>query len=236
MRKTLGNGFARALFAVKRRKAVVNARSVLRVFISASFIGADVDEHRLIHIARHRQNRCQGAQVVSVERAVIIKAKILKDRGVENILFDLVFYAAHFGSHVLAHLRHAAQCGFDTVFCVQIPRLCAHIGKITRNGAYVAGNGHGVVIQNDDHIAVDAARIVEALIRKAAGQRAVADDGDDMAGITRKCLCNGKAERRRNGRAAVPRCKRVAVAFFSRRKARKPILAAQRGKRFFSAG
>ena len=118
MRKTLGNGFPRALFAVKRRKAVVNAWSVLRVFISASFIGADVDKHRLIHIARHRQNRRQGAQVVSVERAVIIKAKILKDRGVENILFDLVFHAAHFGSHVLAHLRHAAQCGFDAVFCV----------------------------------------------------------------------------------------------------------------------
>src|ERR1700688_260495 len=51
-----------------------------------------------------------------------------------------------------------------------------------------------VVVQDDHHLGLQLADVVERFIRHAAGERAVADDNDHLAGITAQLARGGEAE------------------------------------------
>ena len=198
---------------------MVHARVVLRVFVAAAFIGSDVNEHRLVDRLRRVQNGDQLLQIVPVERPIVAEAHILKNRRVENILFNDIFHAPDTGRHGFTDFRHAAERRLHAVFRTEIARLCAHIREIARHRADIFGNRHRVIVQNHNQIPVQPAGIVEALVGEATGQRAVADHRDHMPRLAGEGFRNRKPERRRNRRAAVPRRKRVARTFRAGRKA-----------------
>jgi hypothetical protein len=62
-------------------------------------------------------------------------------------------------------------------------RVQAHAREVARQGADVGGDRHAVVVEDDDDRRAQPAGLVDRLERDAAGHRAVADHGDDVAGV-----------------------------------------------------
>ena len=93
----------------------------------------------------------------------------------------------------------------------------------------IFGDGHFVIVQHHNQV-VQVADVVHALIDHAAGERAIPDDGNDLAGfffqLFGACHTDGGGKRR----AAVPRNKGITVAFLRGGKARKAIHLAQMGE------
>lgn len=64
----------------------------------------------------------------------------------------------------------------------------ADIAQMTHEGAYIPGDGHLVVIQDDDHGQLLAADVVQGLEGHAPGQGSIADDSHYPLRRTREHL------------------------------------------------
>ncbi len=70
-------------------------------------------------------------------------------------------------------------------------------------GAHIVVDGHFVVIENDDEVFVDIARLIEPFKCHAGRKRTVPDDRDDFGGIPIQPFGTGNAQPGGNGSAAV---------------------------------
>ncbi len=52
-----------------------------------------------------------------------------------------------------------------------------------------------VVVEDDHHLGLELPDVVERLVRHPAGERAIADDAHDLAGLTTQLASGGEAER-----------------------------------------
>ena len=94
-------------------------------------------------------------------------------------------------------------------------------------GARVLGDGHLVVVENDDEAVAHASGLIQCLQRHAAGEGAVADDGHHMFLAAAQIAGRGHAERRGNGRGGVPHAEVVVGAFRAVGKTGKTAVAAK---------
>ncbi len=79
-------------------------------------------------------------------------------------------------------------------------------------------------------------RVVHALVRQAAGQRAIAHDGHHLVLLTLEVARRGYAERGRHGSARVTGTKLIVLALASLQKAGNPVPLAQAGKLVVASG
>ena len=147
--------------------------------IALALLRLDVDQDRprraLMNGAQHGQ---QLVHVVPVDRAKVGKAEVLEqgaaDRhALEHILGAFRAFAERFGQQ--AH--RALGGGFE----VLKRRFGVKAAEVARHRAHGRGDGHLIVVEDDDQAFLQIARVVERLIGHARAHRAVADHGDRVA-------------------------------------------------------
>ena len=84
--------------------------------------------------------------------------------------------------------------------------------EVSGEGAHVLGDGHFVVVQDDDDVALQVPRVVEGLERHAARERAVSDHRENPVFLVSLLLGLGEPRRDRDGVARVARIENVVDA------------------------
>ena len=79
----------------------------------------------------------------------------------------------------------------------------AQLSKLVVHAAVVLGDGHLVVVEDDDKVAVQLTSNVQALKRLAARHGAVADNGDDVLPAAHNVASLCQAKRQTDGRGSV---------------------------------
>ena len=170
---------------------------------------------------------------MSVHRAEIGKAHVLKHRRVrQQRLFDACFQVmVKFIQR--APRRVAVECITIGFFEFIVRRLGAQQSQMLAHRADVAVDGHAVVIQNDNE---RLAGVVQPLVGKAAGKRAVTNEGKHGVVLMLQGSRPRHAERDRDGVGSMSRNKSVMLALVRLRKARKPAVLTQRIETLFPSG
>ena len=153
---------------------------LLRKGVALPLLGVYMHQHRAADLLGPGQHITQPGQVVAVDGAQVRKAHVLKEgaAGPER-LFQAGFQPVvepvqgGFGG------RFAEQASIP-LFEVIISGLTPQPGQMVRNGAHIGVDGHAVVVQNDDQVLLGGPGVVQALIGKAAGQGAVADQSQHL--------------------------------------------------------
>ena len=123
----------------------------------------DVQELRPFQIAQVPQRRHQRADVVTVDRADVVEAHLFEDRAGQHHAFHVLFGTAR----ELPHGRHAAQ-DFLAAFAQRRVQLAGqHAREIVGERADVLRDRHVVVVEDDEHVDVEAAGVIQRLERHA---------------------------------------------------------------------
>ena len=170
------------------------------------------------------QRRNQGIQIVAINRANVIKAKLFKQRGGHDQSLGMFFKA--FGQ--LKQRGRAFEHAFAHVLGFGIKLPAHQLRQIAVERAHRRADAHFVVVQDHEQFAVFNACIVQSLKRHACCQCAVANHGDAVAVVALDLGGHGHAQRCRDGRAGVRRAKGVEFAFGPLRKTTQAAQLAQR--------
>ena len=157
---------------------------------AVALAGQAVHQHRAAELLGLVQRPLHRGDVVAVDRADVLHAQIREHalRGEHVLQADLdpvqqVVRGA-------ADQRRAADIALDHVEDLLVLRVGAQPGQVLGQAADRRGVGAAVVVDQDDQRQVGAAGdVVQRLPGHAAGQRAVADEGDHGAGSA--LLANG---------------------------------------------
>ena len=216
-----------ARHAVELRYAVIFLRIVLARRVAASLLRHHVQQHRLFHLFRLCQQLADALEVVAVHRAEIGKSHLLEQRRRQQEALD-----ARLGARDRLRQRPSArntrELFLDTHFRTQITRTDAQARQMTAQAADILRDRHIVVVQNDEQRLARRAGIRKRLIRHAAGQRAVADDRDNVVFLVSERARVRHAERDRNRVRGVARDARVGNALLRLHEARKAAVLPQR--------
>jgi hypothetical protein len=231
---------------VEARDAVVLVLRALRVGVAAALLGDDVDQHRAHGTRRldFLQNSHQVLQVVAVHGADVVQTELLEQRRAAagdhaaRVLVNL-------RRHLLHRHRHRLGDGLGALakLSQRLGRLQAReragqrAHRILVQRVVLRGERHLlVVVQDDDHVGVQVAGVVHRLVRHAAGDGAVADDGDDVVAAALHVPRHGHAEPGGDGRRRVPGAEAVVrrLAPFGER--REPVRLAHGGHPVPAAG
>ena len=215
--------------------AVKMRRIVFRGAVALALARADVQKHGHVELLGGFEMAFQLGDVVTVDGAYVVELKGLEEhaRREERLEADLALAddvhdgvalgqaGEHFG-HVLldVHDRAVGEVAAEKA------------GKRAR----VLGNGHLVVVENDDEAMAHASGLIQGFKGHAAGERAVADDGDHVFLAAAQIARRGHAEGRGNGRGGVAHAEVVVGAFRTVGKAGKAAVAAQSVEAVGAAG
>ena len=94
--------------------------------------------------------------------------------------------------------------------------------------ADVGRDGHLVVVEHDDEIPPGCAGVIEAFVRQTAGQRSVAEDGNNAKFFTIQIASGRHAEPGGDGRRRVSGAKRVVLALRPLEESGEAVLLTQR--------
>ena len=119
---------------------------------------------------------------------------------------------------ITAHSGDFFQRRLHPGFGVEILGIGAKLGQIIGHLAHILGDGHFIVIEDNDQV-VQCADVVHALIDHAAGKGAVADDGNHLAGFPLYFFGTGYTDGRGQGGTPMPGNECITLAFLGRRKA-----------------
>ena len=215
---------------------MVDAGVLLGVLVALALVGAHVEQHWLVDELGALQSLGELLQVVTVEGAIVGEAEVVEDGGVVKQLFDGVLQPAQAPGDGLAHHRQPLQGALHVVFDFDIPRLGADIGEVPGHGAHVFGDGHGVVVEDHDQVAVEAPGVVEALVSQAAGEGAVPDDRHHVVLLPLEVVGLGDAQGRGDGGAAVAAGEQVVGALLPAGETGQASLLADGGELAAAAG
>ena len=118
----------------------------------------------------------QHADVVPVNGADVVEAKFLEQGAGHDHAFHVLFGAPR----QLPHGGHLAQGFFAFLAHGRIKPAGQYLGQVVVHRTDVGRDGHVVVVEDDQQVGVQAAGMVHGLVRHAAGDAAVADDGDHV--------------------------------------------------------
>ena len=105
-----------------------------------------------------------------------------------------------------------------------------------RQRADVFADRHLVVVEDDQHVRIDVAAVVQRLVGHATGQAAVADHSHDLSCVALALRGDGHAERSRNRRRRMTHAETVVLAFIAARKRRQSVLVLDRVDAVAAAG
>jgi hypothetical protein len=184
-------------------------------------------------IAHVFQNRDQLVQIVPVDRADIIEAQLFEQRAAHHHAAREFVGFAHGGVDGGGQLAREALgdlAQFEEGARGHQPR------QIGRKPAHRRRDRHVIVVEDHHQPVAGLFGVVHRLIGHARAHRAIADHRDALAGLARKLVGDGKAQRRRDGGGTVRRAERIVFAFAALGEARKAAALAQGAHRFAPAG
>ena len=226
----------RAGRSVERSDAVEFPRLTLGRRVAVPLLRADMDEHRALHLPRPFERGGELREVVPVHRAEVGEAHVLEHRGVgQHGLFESCFERVIEAVERTSD-RRAAQCVVVRLLEGEVFRLCAQAREMLAHRADVAVDGHTVVVEDNDQRLAGGAGVVESLIGKAAGERAVADEGKHAVILVQHRAGARHAERHGDGVGGVTGDEGVVYALAGLGKARDAAELPQRRKAVRAAG
>eukprot|EP00968_Pinguiococcus_pyrenoidosus_P010154 scaffold803_cov310-Pinguiococcus_pyrenoidosus.AAC.67 len=223
---------------VKLGHAVVLVRGALGRRVAIALLGLQVQQDGLLHlvVADVLQDGDEVVQVVAVHGANVVEAQLLEEgaagHDATGVLVDLLV-------HLLDLLRHELVEGLGDLTDV-LKRLRRHQarrvgrqrarGHGARYGRRARGQGHlHVVVEDDQHAAVEVAGVVHGLVGHAAGDRAVSDDRHAVVVLLLElALRLGHAERGRDAGGGVAGAEGVVLGLLHLGEARDAAVLAQR--------
>jgi hypothetical protein len=149
--------------------------------VAAALLGDDVHDHRGTVVLRQLQRLLQRDEVVPVDRTEVLDVEVRVQRlVVREAREEAVRAAAHTAVDGATHRPEAAE--EDASSCAGSRTLGgAHPVQVARHAADRRRVGAPVVVDDDDEVAiVVVGDVVERLPGHPAGERAVADDRDDV--------------------------------------------------------
>ena len=211
---------------VKGGDAVELVRILLGERIPLPFHGVDMHDDRRMELPGPAENVAELIQIVPVHRAQILKAHVFKKTAGPDGLFQVRFQVVDMIVHPGEMAHHAVIILFEPV----ISGPDADMGKMAGDAAHIPPDGHAVVVEDDDQRFAGGAGVVQALIGQAAGQGAVADDGQHLVILLFQRARPGHAQGDGNGIGCVARDECIVDAFVGLRKAGKAAEGPQGGK------
>src|SRR5207253_11405902 len=112
--------------------------------------------------------------------------------------------------------RYVRQRPLHAHLVAVVARVGAYVVQVLGERAHVGGDGHLVVVEDDDEAAVGVAGVVEGLEGHAAGHRAVADHGHDVVVLPLEVPRHGHTVGGGDGGGGVPSAERVVDALVPR--------------------
>ena len=183
VRRADRRGLARPVADVERPGPVIGVGPGLRGLVALALDRLDVDDDRPARVDRLADALAQRVHVVPVHHADVREAQLLEEHAgheerlhrLLDVLAQPVRLAADRGDLGDALLEVLAQAGQG--------RVEPDAVEIELQGADVGADGHLVVVDDDDQRRVQVPGLVERLEGDAAGERAVAQDADDVAAV-----------------------------------------------------
>ena len=180
---------------------------------------------RLQRLQQHRH-------VVAVDRSEIMETQFLEQRARHEHALGVFFPALEEAVQESAALH--APLG---AFAHRVERAAGHQARQHfRQRADVLADRHLVVVEDDQHVRIEVAAVMQRFVRHAAGEAAVADDGDDLALVAFALRGERHAERGGDRGRGMTHAESVVRAFFAFRERREAILFLDRGDLVAAAG
>ena len=193
--------------------------------IALALLRHDMDQARpLGRVAHIFQHRDQLVQIMAIDRPDIIEAQFLEQgaahrhaaRKLVGLARRIMQRPGQLARQLLGEIAQAQKLPAR-----HQPR------EIARKAANRRRDRHVIVVEDDDQAIARRLRIVHRLIGHARRHRAVADDGNALAGPVLHLIGDGKAQRRADRGRAMRRAERIIVGFGPLGEARQPATLAQ---------
>ena len=187
--------------------------------VAVAFLRVEMHEDRPVaEVARLLEQMLHGEEVVAVDRSEVREAELLEEQVRDQEGLHRVEDAA---ARFLDEVRpgHMVEDVAHDVLRLAVRRRRADRLEHARNRADIRRDAHAVVVQHDDDAAAVVADVVQPLEREARGERAVADDGDDVEVLTLEVARDGHAVRCGDARAGVTRAEDVVLRLAAREEA-----------------
>ncbi len=197
------------MIGIELADAVIQHTVVLGLRVAFALLRDDVQELRAFQLADIAQGIDQYIQIVTVDGADVVEAKLFEQRTGRNHTFNMLFRALG----EFQHRRHPFQHLFAAAPHRRIETTRHQFRQIIIQGANRTRDRHVVVIENDQQIRIHRTCIVQRLERHPPRHRAIADDRDAAVVFSGQLGCNRHAQRGGDGRAGMAGSESVVVTF-----------------------
>ena len=210
-------------FRVVRGAGVILLQVGLREREAFALFGDHMDEARALE-RLHDVERVQHLlDVVPVDRPEVAEAQLLEQHARRPEVLDALFDVLGKIDELLAadHVRRALDHVLDALAHPHAEPARDHRAEVLADRAYVGGDRHAVVIEDDDDVAAPTrvAGVVQRLVRKAARHRAITDDRQDLIVLALQVARGRHAEGGGKGRPRVTGAELVVLALIATQKA-----------------
>ena len=229
----VGNFFAGFYF--KRTGTVKFIRAFFRRFISLAFFGNNMNDNRAGSLFSGFKNFHKMFQIMPVNRAIVFKAQMFKNRTRHKQIFNAAFNAADNIYNIFA-VVFMFKPAFQILFYAGICFCRAQLVQIIAHSADVFGDRHLIVIKHNNQLFLQIAGVVQRFISHATCHGAVADNGNHFIIFALQVTRNRHAQSSRYRSAGMPCSKCIVLAFLNFRKAGNSVILTQRFKGFAPPG
>ena len=224
-----------AVDQIKGRNTVEVTGVALSRGIALAFLGHDMQEMGAGLPVDIAQDSFKLRLIVTIKRTIIVEAHILKHG-------RMIHCPAHHSLAVLdrrfqrwADDRHAIQKGTHIFLGIVIAAGGAQMAQVAGQRAHILGNGHLVVVQDDQQI-VQPADIVHPLVDHTAGKGTITNEGNHLSRLAPQLFGPGNAHSQRERGVAVTSNKSIMLTFVGVRETGNAIQLPQLGKALAAAG
>ena len=167
--------FGNSCLNIKGLRSMEPGRMALCRGIPLPFFGFDMNHHCALHFLGVLKHPHHLRYIVAIHRAEVFHSKVFKKHSRNHQLFNAILGVADPFYHTVAVNRNLVQCIFHACFQFRIRFRCSQITQIFRETAHIFGNGHLIVIQDNNKICLELGCVVQSLVGHAAGQGAIPD-------------------------------------------------------------
>ena len=184
----------------------------LRRLVALALGGEHVHQDGPFQVLDILEGLDQVIQTVPVHRPQVGELEGLEEHARREKGLEGLFAPLGPGQQILADGRQGAQQVLHLLFQENHGGPGEFAAEKGRHGPHVGGDGHAVVVEDDDEVLVEVAGVVQALEGDARGHGAVADHRDHLVPLPLQAAGAGHPQGRGNGGGAVPGVEGVVAA------------------------
>ena len=224
-------------FGVKRAATMILCRILLGSRKTAALFGKHVHKARALLVLDAFKNHHKFVDVMTVNRSEIADAQILEEtsrlHGVFRSVLDL---QEQFTKTRTQNARQARHQAIQVRTHLVVNRVRNHAVQVLAEPAHVWRNAHPVIVQDDGHVLLGGAHIVERFVRHTARHGTIANDSNHVIVTVETVTRNSKAKSRRNRSRSMPGTEAVIDALVPFEEAGNTALLAQSIETVVAAG